>query len=129
MLKVDKDKILINRGDIGILGVTATDDNNNPYTFQPGDVIRFKIMYSGDAANVVKQKDVVVVEPLQEVDIELTSEDTTIGSPISTPVNYWYTIELNPDTAQQTIKGYDNKGAKILTLYPEGGHRESGVTE
>jgi hypothetical protein len=57
----------------------------------------------------------------QQVTITLTGEDTKLGNPISKPEDYWYEVELNPLTAPQTIIGYDEKGPKVLRLYPEGG--------
>jgi hypothetical protein len=35
-------------------------------------------------------------------------------------VDYWYEVELNPDEDCQTIVGYDEDGAKVLRLFPEG---------
>lgn len=41
---------------------------------------------------------------------------------VNKPTDFWYEVELNPDTAPQTIIGYDKEtGAKIFRLYPEGG--------
>jgi hypothetical protein len=50
----------------------------------------------------------------------LSKEDTKIGKKVNKPVDYWYEVELNPDTYPQTIVGYDEDGAKIFKLYPEG---------
>lgn len=121
MIKIVNNKILINRGDIGTLCISATDDNGSDHVFKVGDILRFRIMKNGDCDAVIKQKDVIVELESTEVNIFLESELTKIGDVISTPVNYWYEVELNPDTAPQTIVGYDDKGAKILTLYPESG--------
>lgn len=35
-------------------------------------------------------------------------------------MDYWYEVELNPETEAQTIIGYDEDGPKIFRLYPEG---------
>ena len=43
-----------------------------------------------------------------------------IGEVINKPTNYWYEIELNPNTQPQTIIGYDEDGEKLFVLYPEG---------
>lgn len=48
-------------------------------------------------------------------------DETKIGEYISKPKEYWYEIELNPETYPQTIIGYDEDGPKVLILYPEGG--------
>ena len=55
------------------------------------------------------------------VDITLERVDTKIGEIINKPVDYWYEIELNPDTTPQTLIGYDDDGPKIFRLFPEGG--------
>ena len=124
MLKVSENKIMINRGDVAVLGVKAKNQNGTNYTFKPGDVIRFKVMGYNECEVVELEKDVIVEEESSEVDIYLSSEDTTIGEVISMPTNYWYEIELNPDTFPQTIVGYDEKGPKLFILYPEGGKTE-----
>lgn len=124
MLKVSKNKILINRGDIGVLSVSAQNEDGSEYTFKVGDIVRFRIIKVNDHSTIILQKDTTVNTEATEVDIELLSSDTTIGELIDAPVNYWYEIELNPDTAPQTIIGYDEKGPKILVLYPEGGNIE-----
>ena len=56
----------------------------------------------------------------ESVTINLTKEDTKIAEIINKPVDYWYEIEMNPDTEPQTIIGYDEDGEKIFRLYPEG---------
>lgn len=121
MLKVTNNKIMINRGDIAVLTVTAQNKDGSNYVFKVNDVVRFKVMKANDPSTIFIQKDVVVKNEKMEVDIELKSDDTTIGDLINAPVNYWYEVELNPDTAPQTIIGYDDSGAKLFALYPEGG--------
>ena len=97
MLKVTKNKIMINRGDVGTISVTAQNEDGSAYIFKAGDVIRFRIMKNGDYSAVLKHKDVNVEIETTEVDIVLTPEDTKIGDLINNPVNYSYEIELNPD--------------------------------
>ena len=111
--------IYVTRGDIVFFEVSAIDDDV-PYSFKPGDIVRFKVFGKKDAENVVLQKDFPVVDLTQIVQIYLDKEDTKIGEVISKPKDYWYEVELNPDTAPQTIIGYDEDGAKVFKLYPEG---------
>lgn len=111
--------IYATRGDIVFFNVTAQ-DNGQPYTFQSGDLIRFKIYGKKNAENVILQKDFPVLNASESVEILLTKEDTKIGEIISKPVDYWYEIELNPLTNPQTIIGYDDYGAKIFRVLPEG---------
>ena len=112
--------INITRGDAAVFTVGAN-AGESAYRFQAGDIVRFKVFTRKDCADVVLQKDVEVSEECTIVGIDLTSEDTTIGEVISKPVDYWYEVELNPETRPQTIIGYDENGAKVFKLYPEGG--------
>ena len=66
----------------------------------------------------------VLLAILFEALISLNKEDTTIGDIINTPIDYWYEVQLNPETNPQTIIGYDENGAKIFRLYPEGVEEE-----
>lgn len=125
MFKVKEDSsIHINRGNVGILEVQVENDDGSSYTFQQGDVIRLGIYKKGDYNTIILEKEIPVEDATLTVEIPLTKEDTTIGSIINKPVDYWYEIELNPDTEPQTIIGHDEKGAKIFKLYPEGVEEE-----
>jgi hypothetical protein len=121
MFVIDSDMTIhITRGDAATISVTANIAETG-YEFKQGDVVRFKVFVKKDCEEVVLKKDVKVTEPATEVTILLESKDTTIGESISKPVDYWYEVELNPDTYPQTIIGYDDNGAKVFKLYPEGG--------
>ena len=111
--------IYATRGDIVFFSVAA-DDNGKPYTFKAGDVVRIKIYGKKDVESVVLQKDFPVTEDSTNVEIFLTEEDTKIGEAISKPKDYWYEVELNPYNNPQTIIGYDDNGAKVFKLFPEG---------
>ena len=112
--------INITRGDTALLSVTA-DIGGTGYEFKVGDVVRFKVFAKKNCEDVVLKKDVEVTEATTTVEILLSKENTTIGEVISKPTDYWYEVELNPDTKPQTIIGYDENGAKVFKLYPEGG--------
>ena len=121
MFKINEDKsIYLTRGDIADIKVSATKPDGEQYTFSVGDVVRFKVFKRRDCGCVEIQKDTVVTEETQEVIIYLEKKDTKIGEIVSKPTNYWYEVELNPDTAPQTIIGYDEDGEKIFRLFPEG---------
>lgn len=115
----DDMSIYATRGDVVFFELQADDDGKN-YKFQPGDLVRIKVFAKKDAEKIVLQKDFPVAEITESVEIYLTKEDTKIGEVISKPVDYWYEIELNPDKNPQTIVGYDEDGAKIFKLFPEG---------
>ena len=111
--------IYATRGDIVFFTVSAQEDGE-PYKFQAGDVVRIKVYGKKDAESVVLQKDFPVTEETESVEIFLSEEDTKIGEVISKPKDYWYEVELNPGENPQTIIGYDEDGAKVFKLFPEG---------
>ena len=111
--------IYATRGDIVLFDLTAEDNGKN-YVFQAGDVIRMKVYGKKNAEDVVLQKEFPVIDATESVAIFLSGEDTKIGDVISKATDYWYEIELNPYTNPQTIIGYDEDGAKIFKLFPEG---------
>lgn len=88
------------------------------YTFKVGDKVEFRV-YDKKALNElpVLSKTVTLTEASESVSIELTSEETKLGEILNKPKEYWYEIELNDES---TVIGYDENGAKILNLYPEG---------
>ena len=121
MFVINEDKsIYLTRGDIAVVEVSATALNGEPYTFVAGDVVRIKVFEKKGCDCVVLSKDTVVEESTSTVEILLEKEDTKIGELIHKPKDYWYEIELNPDIAPQTIIGYDEDGAKVFRLFPEG---------
>lgn len=119
MFKIENKEIHLTRGDVASIEVRALIDGTD-YTFQVGDVVRFKVFKKNDCGCVEIQKDITVETAGLSVDVNLTSEDTKIGELINKPVDYWYEVELNPDTHPQTIIGYDEDGGKTFKLYPEG---------
>lgn len=124
MFKVNDDNsIYVTRGDAALIDVTATFDGK-PYTFMPGDLVRIKVYKKKKATDVVLEKDFPVTAATQNVQIYLSEEDTKIGDVISKPVDFWYEVELNPLSDPQTIIGYDEDGAKVFKLFPEGADKE-----
>ena len=126
MLKIEGKNIQITRGDMLSLTISATNDiDGSDYSFQTTDVIRFKVFEKANVENVLLEKDFNVSEEATELIITMTSEEMKIGELIDSSKDYWYEIELNPDTEiTQTIVGYDiEEGAAILTLLPEGGDK------
>lgn len=129
MFQINDDySIYITRGDVAFFGVTATDNSGEKHIFHNGDIVRIKVFAKKDCTAVAFQKDFAVTEETEKVYILLTEEETKIGGVISKPVDYWYEIELNPYTNPQTIIGYDDDGAKIFKLFPEGRDLVSPMT-
>ena len=119
-LNVDDKTIYLTRGDFASFHVSALDKKTNEeYTFVPGDVVRFTVYGKNNASTIYLQKDFPVTEECTEVQIILNKVDTRFGNVISKPTDYWYEVELNPETIPQTIIGYDEDGAKVLRLFPE----------
>lgn len=111
--------IYATRGDIVFFTVTAEDDGV-PHVFKAGDVVRIKIYGKKNANDLLLQKDFPVVSDCESVEIYLSKDDTKIGDVISKPKDYWYEVVVNDDTKPQTIIGYDDDGAKVFKLFPEG---------
>lgn len=124
MFVIDDDlTIHITRGDVAAFTVDAfmgEGENKVGYNFRVGDVVRFTVCGKKDYGDVVLQKDFAVTEETAKVDIILESKDTRIGTAINKPKEYWYEIELNPETNPQTIIGHTQDGARVFMLYPEG---------
>lgn len=128
MFKIDPNtnRIDITRGDIGTIELSIAKDDGSKYKFKSSDVVRFSVYEIKDFnGEPVILKEVAPENNATSVDIELLQEDTTINGIINKPVTYWYEIQLNPDTAPQTIIGYDKYGAKEFILYPEGGENDN----
>lgn len=128
MLEIVDRNIRITRGDMLPITVSADNDTNgNDYEFQVGDVIRFKIFDGKDNRKVYLQKDFKVEETSTEKSIEMTAEEMKIGEMKSKPIDYWYEIEVNPETDKtMTIEGYrKDEGPAVITILPEGGNKQA----
>lgn len=121
MFAVNDDlSIYVTRGDIVSFPVQDV-RNGKPRKFKVGEVVRFKVFEKKNCEKVVLQKDFPVEEEAEQVLIVLTARDTKIGEVISKPKDYWYEVELNPYDNNETFIGYDEGGARLFRLYPEGG--------
>ena len=106
--------IYLTRGDSASIPLPIT------YDFQTGDVVRFQVFKKKDCAEVVLRKDFVIEEATQNITIVLDGSETKLVDIINKPTDFWYEVEVNPGENSKTIIGYDEDGAKILKLYPEG---------
>jgi hypothetical protein len=120
MFEVNKEDLTIHctRGDAGSFSVGANLEGV-PYTFRAGDIVRFTVCAKKDYSSIMLRKDVEVAEETDSVQFHLDSADTKFGDVISKPTEFWYTIELNPDTYCQTIIGHTQDGARVFMQYPE----------
>lgn len=118
MQKIEGTTIKLNRGDVLNFTLTLSSSTGDPYTFQEGDKVVFSVYNKNKMSeNAVLLKEFIVSGSQQSVEINCTKEDTKIGDLANKPIEYWYEIELNNE---YTVIGYDEDGAKILMLYPEG---------
>lgn len=118
MQKISGTTIMVNRGDELDITLTIAQESGGNYTFQSGDTVYFSIYNkNGLNENAILLKEISATEGSETLDIHLSSSETKIGELINKPAEYWYEIELNN---KYTIIGYDEDGAKIFRLYPEG---------
>lgn len=121
MFKILQDKtICLTRGDVANIVTSAVLQDETPFTFKEGDIVRMQILDKKNYSDIKLRKDITVEEEAISVTIKLGRDDTKIGDIINKPVEYVYEIEVNPDGDRQTIVGYDEDGPKIFRLYPEG---------
>ena len=121
MLTINADRsINLTRGDSVSFEIGATLGDGEIYMFQPGDVVRFKVYEKNRCDAIVLVKDTIANEEAETVLVQLNSDETKIGGIIHKPAEYWYEVELNPNTTPQTIIGYDANGPKLFRLFPEG---------
>ena len=121
MFTIDASRTIhITRGDVAAINVRASSPDGATYFFNPTDLVRFKVFEKKRCNCILLQKDVLAGVSSDTVTISLTSDDTRLGELINKPVDYWYEVELNPETAPQTIIGYDMDGPKVFRIYPEG---------
>ena len=122
MFYINEDgSIHLTRGDIAVLDIRAVKSDGSEFMFEYGDVVRLKVTERKYCDRVVLSKCITVEDnEASIVTMSLDTEETRIGDVINKPKDYWYEIELNPETYPQTIIGYDADGPKILRLYPEG---------
>ena len=122
MFIIDEDgtTLKVTRGQSDSITFGALTPEGEPYTFVAGDVVRLNVAKEGKENMVVMSVDTIVEEDTEEVTISITSFDSKIGTVINKPTDYWYDIELNPDSSiAQMLLGYDDEGPKIFKLYPE----------
>lgn len=118
--KLEANQLAVNRGSM----LSFSIKKKNGDLFKAGDTLRMKVMEKNNVENVVIQKDFTVEQEASLVPIVLLSSETKIGELINRPVDYWYEIELYPETEYtQTILGYTDEPV-LFTLRPEGGEKK-----
>ena len=107
--------IEIYRGDIASFILTVPLSSTENYEFQTGDKIQFRVFEKkGYDKNVLLEKEIEILSDTEEVEINLSPEETTIGDPINKTTTYWYGIDLNNE---QTLIGFtDENGAAEFRL-------------
>lgn len=110
--------IFATRGDVVYFPVEKK-VGDTKYEFQPGDIVRIKICEKKNYSKVFLIKDFLVEEESTSVNIFLDRHEMKFGEIINKPVDYWYEVELNPDTFPDTFIGYNEEGPAVFKLYPE----------
>ena len=91
------------------------------YQFKVGDIVHFGVYAKkGMDENALLLKEIVVDNPTKELRFTLSSQEMKIGELINKPTDYWYEVQLDDGDMIRTVIGYDETGAKIMKLYPEG---------
>ena len=110
--------IYATRGDVVYFSVEKK-QGDAKYLFQPGDIVRIKICEKKNYAKVFLLKDFEVEEASTSVNIFLNKQEMKFGEIINKPTDYWYEVELNPDTYPDTFIGHNENGPAIFKLFPE----------
>lgn len=117
----DKTTIKCTRGDKGSITIRKKTKEGTIEQFYKDDVVIFSIKNNfGENAPILRKK-IVVTENCDSVTFSFDKNDTSIGELISKPTKYQYDVAINED---MTILGYDEEGAKIFMLFPEGSNDE-----
>ena len=116
--KIEGTTIKLNRGDTLNINLTIKKEDGTDYSFEEGDKITFSLYNKGKLnEKAVLLKEVQATPETTSINIYCNNEETKIGELINKPIDYWYEIEINNE---YTILGYDDEGAKLLKLFPEG---------
>lgn len=110
--------IYATRGDVVYFPVEKK-QGSMKYLFQPGDIVRIKVCEKKNYSKVLLLKDFVVEEETTSVNIFLDKWEMKFGEIINKPTDYWYEVELNPDTYPDTFIGHNENGAAVFKLFPE----------
>lgn len=115
-MEITNTTIEVNRGNRLIFNFQVM-NGDEVYTFDGTENITFAI-YNKEALDKepLIKKDFTPEQDTTSIDIELTTEETRLGTLTNQPTIYWYEITLN----NETVLGYDRNGAKLFVLYPEG---------
>ena len=110
--------IYATRGDVVYFSVEKK-VGDAKYLFQAGDIVRIKICEKKNYSKVFLLKDFVVEESTTSVNIFLSKWEMKFGPIIHKATDYWYEVELNPDTYPDTFIGHNENGPAIFKLFPE----------
>ncbi len=92
------------------------------YQFKIGDKIAFNIYEkNGYNKEPLLKKEIIIKDESNSVDICLTEQDTTFGTPVNKETIFWYDITLNDNL---TIVCYNEDGAREFIEYPAKGDGE-----
>lgn len=114
MFEITGKTIKVSRADEVSFDFSIQTEDGSNYLFQEGDIVKFQVLREyGYNKDVVMEKIIEVQEETEKINIELSSQDTSIENIRNQAVTYWYEISLNN---VNTIIGYDDSPAEFILL-------------
>lgn len=116
MFKIEGTTIMLTRGDAITIDFSVEEQE---FEFRKGDRLKFSVYKPRKMQEPpIFEKNIIVDKTTKIVEINLTSEETkTLAEMKSRIIELWYEIEFNGMT---TTLGYDEEGAKLIKIFPEG---------
>lgn len=115
MFKIEDKTIYVTRGDKLIINEADLDIDTTSIIVD--DYVVFRLYNKKKLNELPLLEKKVIVEEDHKFSIELSKDETKIGELLNKPSTYWYEVEVN---GENTVVGYDQDGAKLFILYPEG---------
>ena len=107
----------INRGNRLVFDYEISNGDDTNYIFKDDDIVTFSIYEEfGLEKEPVLSKSFKPTSGSDTIKIDIPKDEMKFSEMTNTYVDYWYEITLN----EETTLGFDDLGAKIIRIYPEG---------
>ena len=107
----------INRGNRLVFDYEISNGDDTNYIFKDDDIVTFSIYEAfGLEKEPVLSKSFKPTSGSDTIKIDIPKDEMKFSEMTNTYVDYWYEITLN----EETTLGFDDLGAKIIRIYPEG---------
>lgn len=107
----------INRGNRLVFDYEISNGDDTNYIFKDDDIVTFSIYEAfGLEKEPVLSKSFKPTPGSDTIKIDIPKDEMKFSEMTNTYVDYWYEITLN----EETTLGFDDLGAKIIRIYPEG---------